>query len=293
MKILVTGATGFVGQHLIPKLDDYSLKLIVRSISNEYLTNIQIVYDKDNNLEFKQEIIDFNPDVVIHLASYLTSADDFNSIANVIESNITFTSILLESLKDTNVKLFINTGTFAEFYYNDGQCNPAYFYAASKIASRPIIKYFKNLIGFKTINIVPYTIYGGKSKSKKVIDFLIDSLNNEIATDMTSGEQILDFIHIEDVVNFYIHCLNNIDLLNDEDDYHLGSGIGTSIKDLSRLIENKLSKKVNINWGAKEYRELDIMRAIAPIYKLRKELNWQPTISLKNGIKRVINGEEK
>jgi len=289
MKVLVTGATGFVGKHLLSKLkhQDVLIAIVVREFSDELEAYHQIVYNDDLQIN----IASFNPDIVIHLAAFLTSSDNVNNIKNIIDSNILFTSLLLEALKGTQLKLFINTGTFAEYYLNDDVLNPAYFYAASKTAIRPILKYFKNIIGFKTINVIPYTIYGGKSKSKKVIDYIIDSTNNDVFVDMTNGEQVLDFIHIDDVVDFYIHCINNIDLLNDGFDYHLGTGIGTRIKDVATLIEKKMLKKTNINWGVKKYRDLDIMKAVAPIKKLKEELNWKPRIMLENGIQKIINEE--
>jgi nucleoside-diphosphate-sugar epimerase len=293
VKILVTGATGFVAKHLIPKLNNYDYKLVVRALSNDYNSKSQIIYDMDNLEIFRDSIKEYNPDVVIHLASFLTSADDINNIKNIVESNILFTSYLLEALKETKLKLFINTGTFAEFYNNDEKQNPAYFYAASKLAVRPIIQYFKNLRGFRSINIIPYSIYGGESKSKKVIDFIIDSTKSKEPIAMTSGEQILDFIHIYDVIDFYIYCIENIELLKDDLDYHLGTGIGTSIKQLANLIDKEIDGKVNINWGMKDYRPLDIMKAIAPISKFKKELNWHPRISIEDGIKKIIHKEIK
>ncbi|WP_157351590.1 NAD-dependent epimerase/dehydratase family protein [Aliarcobacter butzleri] len=292
MKILVTGATGFVGKHLIQKLRDFDVRFVVRNINTEYSKDRQIVYNDEKLDVFQKDVKSYNPKIVIHLASYLTSSDDISSIKNIVDSNILFTSILLESLKSTDLELFINTGTFAEYYYNDGKENPAYFYSASKIAIKPIIKYFKNIQGFKTINIIPYTIYGGKSKSKKVIDYILDSLDSKLYLEMTNGEQILDFIHIDDVTDFYVHCVNNINLLKDEEDYHLGTGKGTSIKGLSNIIEDLTNKKANINWGSKEYRILDIMRAIAPIYKLEKELNWKPKVSIEDGIKKILEEEK-
>ncbi|AEF83117.1 NAD-dependent epimerase/dehydratase family protein [Leadbettera azotonutricia] len=287
MRILITGATGFVGSTLLPKLSKHNIKVAVRNVSDDIGRNIQILAD-DNFDRFKREIELFAPEIVVHLASSMIKNDDVYSIKNIIDSNILFTSILLESLKNTSLRYFINTGTFAEYYLNDGDLNPAYYYSASKCATRYIIKYFKNLIGFKTINIIPYTIYGGVSKTKKVIDYIIDSLDSIVPIEMTKGEQILDFIHIYDVVNFYVYCIENLNKLTDSTDYHLGTGIGTSIRELAVLIEHINGKKANILWGAKQYRDLDIMKSIAPMDSLKK-LDWSPSLNLEQGLRKQFS----
>lgn len=292
MKILVTGATGFVGKNLVKKLKNYDFKIIVRRLTEEYPIDQQIIYDINKLKDFKLDVELYNPDIAIHLASHVSSSDNVDSIISIVNSNILFTSILFDALRTTDLLLFVNTGTFAEYYFNDGIENPSYFYAASKTATRSIIKYFKNMYDFKYINIIPYTIYGGDSRAKKVIDFIVDSTRVNTSIDMTGGEQILDFIHIEDVVDFYIHCIKNTKLIKDESIYHLGTGKGTSIKEVANIIEKVTSKKTNINWGAIEYRPLDIMRSIAPVYKLEKELNWKPKISIEDGIIKMLQEKE-
>jgi CDP-paratose synthetase len=286
VRILVTGATGFIGSNLLAKLTGYDVGIVVRNIIESMDKDKQIVIDDDLQ-KFRNAVKSFDPEIVFHLATYSNSNDDISSIKNIIDSNILFTSIMLDSLKDTHVKLFVNTGTFAEYYFNDEILNPAYYYAASKTAVRYIIKYFKNIIGFNTINVIPYTVYGGRSRTKKVIDYIIDSLDSNVPIEMTNGEQILDFVHVDDIADFFIYCIRKINDLMDGMDYHIGTGIGTSIRELAATIEAKTGKKAYIQWGARQYRRSDIMKAIAPLENI-KGLDWTPKISLEEGLTRLI-----
>jgi CDP-paratose synthetase len=108
-------------------------------------------------------------------------------------------------------------------------------------------------------------------------------LDSDIPVEMTAGEQILDFIHVDDLTDFYRFCIENYKRLSDGADYHIGTGRGMSIKELAVLIEDITGKKANIAWGAKQYRKLDVMKAIAPLDSIKK-LNWIPKINLEYGI---------
>jgi len=290
-KILVTGGTGFVGSNLINALlknQSNIIAIVSRDTTNsQELFGKRVIHILYEDVKFKSDIIEFRPDVVIHLASYSTSKDDVDSIKMLIDSNILFLSLLLDALKEVNVELFLNTGSFAEYYYNDGKLNPAYYYAATKTSSRAIINYFKSLTRMKCCTIIPYTIYGASNKNKKIVDLLFDSLQAVDSIEMTHGNQISDFIHIDDVIAFYIHIIKNRHLLKDDEEYHLGSGDGNTIRNIATIIETVTGQETNIKWGALNYRPKDMMRAIAPIYKLEKELQWMPSIDIEEGIELV------
>ena len=95
MKILVTGSTGFVGKNLVTRLisEDHEILELTRSIkkSKELFGNKTIKL-KITDLKFKLKIVEFNPEIVIHLASYLTSSDKFEDATKLIEVNISFLS---------------------------------------------------------------------------------------------------------------------------------------------------------------------------------------------------------
>ena len=298
MNILITGATGFVGSNLIPVLlqdSNNHLTLVVRNIKKaKSLFGDNVNYVSTNKLE---DIQLYSPSYVIHLASYLTSSNDNTSMEKILEANILFGTRLLNILKEINsVQLFVNFGTFAEYRLGPSEINNAYLYSSTKTAFKSILSYYATLSNYKYINIIPYTIYGGVDTQKKVMDYIIDSLDSNQPLKMSGGEQILDFIHINDVVSFIIYVLKNTQrfIENTTTEYHLGTGRGTSIKEAAKIIESIYNKKCNIEWGGLPYRPMDVMHAVAPIAKLL-EIGWRPSIYLKDGIllKSMVNDRSR
>lgn len=289
MKVLITGATGFVGRNLVPVLigDGNELLELTRDIGkSEALfgkTTRKYLITEDQEA-LVQSITKFKPDIVIHLASYLTSGDSYSDMEKLIHSNLFFLSRILDALKQSPPKLFINTGTFAEYFEGDGKLNPAYLYAATKSASRSFLEYYAKAYQFVYTTVVPYTIYGGKDTQKKIIDIIYDSINNTTCLDLSPGEQILDFIHISDVVGFYQTLLLNYDKIPIKSVFHLGSGKGHNLKEVAAFVETLVGGRCNIKWGGKPYRPADVMYAVANTAAQFRQFKWRPQVSLQQGL---------
>ncbi|WP_289663044.1 NAD-dependent epimerase/dehydratase family protein [Flavobacterium panacagri] len=282
MNILITGGTGYVGKNLISALieqTNHNLFVITRSISD--FPNGVIIIKDDSSLE--DNIVSAKPDVVIHLASYLTSRAETEDIEKLIASNITFGTKLLNSLKSVQLKCFINVGSFSEFHFNDGVLNPTYLYSATKSAFRPILKYYSEINKFKIVNVTPFSIYGGIDSQKKIMDILFDAIDAKEPVKMSNGFQYLDFIHINDVVNFFVHLSNNF-MLTDNEELYLGTGKPYNLREVASKIEQITGKKINADWGAYPPRARDTIHACAPIGKLKEKLSWQPKISIEEGL---------
>ena len=120
----------------------------------------------------------------------------------------------------------------------------------------------------------------------------MESFSAEKPVDMTKGEQILDFIHVDDVSGFYVHILEHPDLFYKQkngEEFHLGTGVGTSIRQMVAMFERVKGSKCNINFGGRPYRDMDIMHAVAPIAKNMELVDWKAKISLEEGIRMMIN----
>lgn len=281
-RLLITGGSGFVGRNLLALLENTSYPLaLVMNRQSIPLSRPHLIIKNDNNLS--KNVTKFNPTIIIHLASFTTARDD--EPLKIIDTNLTFLISLLDASK--NLKFFINTGSFAEFRNNDEVPNPAYLYSASKIASRAFLDYYSAKIGFTYCTIIPYTIYGYGDNGKKVIDYIISSLNAKKEVAMSALEQKLDFIHIRDVARFYQVVLENLNLIENKDNYYLGSGANIKLKNLVKIIENLSGQKANIAYGALPYRPLDILEAKADISSLKK-FNFYSEISLEEGLKEIL-----
>lgn len=293
-RLLITGATGFIGQNLLPEIIEQFPEIKILTL-NKCMDKAMAMFP------FKQckhaeglpieTIKRFNPECVFHLAAFNTSDNSFDLIQPMIDTNITFGAELLSMLGDcTGFRLFVNVGSFSEYSSGVEKINDAYLYSATKSAFRVFVEYYSRLKGFQYITVTPYSVYGGKPTVKRLMDYLIESINAENPVSMTDGEQILDFIHVKDVISFFIYILNNPAFfysINNGEEFHLGTGKGASIKELASIIEEISGKRCNIQWGGKPYRENDIMYAVAPISKNR-EIDWKANISLKEGVTAFI-----
>ena len=292
-KLLITGGTGFVGRHLIAAITSYFADVEMLTVNldiekaKKLFPDIKCTHVLTTDYD---KIIKFNPDISIHLATLSTSRNDNEIIKPMLEANIEFGVSLLSTLsKCNNMKLFVNIGTFAEYRFGTDKISDAYLYSATKSAFRCFVDYYSNLSGFKYITAVPYTIYGGNDTAKKLIDYIRDSLDAETPVKMTKGEQILDFIHVTDVISFFINVIENVQYIVDKlpngENFYIGTGVGTKIRDLAKIIEKAENKKCNIEWGGLQYRPMDVMYAVAPIEKNNGLMNWESKISIEEGIK--------
>jgi len=98
---------------------------------------------------------------------------------------------------------------------------------------------------------------------------------------------------VDDVVSAYMKAIEYIVKKENKDNevFFVGSGKGKKLRDIVSTFEEAASKKLNINWGKRPYRFREVMMAQADIELIKEKLGWQPQLSLKDGIEKVLKDE--
>jgi nucleoside-diphosphate-sugar epimerase len=289
MKILLTGVTGFVGSHLSQYLyaKGFSVYCLIRKpIEDENLKsklcNVQLrVFTEDSLADI---ISDINPDLVIHLASLYLTVHKYDQIENLIQSNITFPTKLLEAMSANNVTKIINTGTSWQ-HYKSAQYDPVNLYAATKQAFEDIIKFYVSAKSFSCITLKLFDTYGPDDTRGKLISLLDNlSLSKDLLA-MSPGEQVVEITHIDDVCAAYMTAISQIMTMQagESHAYGVDSNSRLKLKDLVSEYERANGVKLNVKWGERPYREREVMQ---PCFNLNNIPGWEPVIKLIHGLNR-------
>jgi nucleoside-diphosphate-sugar epimerase len=291
MKILITGATGYIGRELVRILQDkFDLFVLVRSTSNiSELLNLNCEIIKfTTNKEIVNILESLEVDGIIHFASSIIVEHNEEDIDILIDNNIKFGTFLLEGCKKSNVKWFINTGTFWQ-NYQDKEYNPVNLYAASKEAFENIAKFYTATSSLIFTTIKLNDTFGPNDTRAKIFNLWNKIANTGELLDMTKGEQFIDISYIEDIVSAYEIMINhlNSEFKNNFNNktYAVKSNERMTLKELAKRFEQITNQILNINWGGRQYKEREVMIPLADIEIVP---GWKQKYSLNDAIIKTL-----
>ena len=277
--ILITGINGFLGSSLAKALSaEYNIIGLEYSLDNLYRIadcNYKVYSAKDGIPDelFREQKID----IIIHTATfYGKNNEDYSQLFN---ANLHSPFRLLDEAILKGCKLFINTDTVLDRFVST--------YALTKRHFQEWLYLRKNEI--KVINMQLEHFYGPGAGSANFITSMVNKLrNNELQIDLTLGEQLRDFVFIDDIVSAYQTILEKQNLITDSySSYQVCTDQLITIKDLMIMLKDLTQSSSKLNFGAVSYRENELMHSETDNADLIN-LGWQPMFTIKKGLQKTI-----
>lgn len=302
MKILVTGGAGFIGRWVVKKLlDDGHSVVALDNLFNGKKENIKEFIPQNNSFEFikgdikdkglLQEIFLAKFDLCYHLAASINVQDSIDNPRKTFNNDAIGTFNILEQCKKNNVKVvFMSTCMVYDRALSDSgiketdTIKPLSPYAGAKIAGENMALSYYYTYGLPVVVIRPFNTYGPFQKSSGeggvVSIFIKNKLEDKRLNIYGDGTQTRDLLYVEDCARFIVSAGYS----NDVNGEILNAGLGNdiSINKLAKIIVEDESK---IKHVPHIHPQSEIPKLLCDYQKAKNLLNWEPEVSLKEGLK--------
>lgn len=305
MKILVTGAAGFIGSHLCERLrvDNhqvvgvdcfdpyYSVEFKQHTATSVRKSGVQF-YELDLVEDNLQEVLD-GVEVVFHVA-----AQPGNSAAVSLErytrNNLFATEKLLQGCRELqSLQAFINVATSSVYGFyatssEDEIPKPVSNYGVTKLAAEQLALSWHRNNGFPACSLRLFSVYGERERPEKLYPKLVQAITNDTPFPLFEGsmEHQRSFTYIGDVVQGFVSVLENWDKACGEV-FNIGCDTTITTGQGIEIIEGILGKKVSVETLPKRWG--DQVATAANINKAREMLGYEPATLPEEGLKRFVN----
>ena len=296
VSVLVTGATGFIGPHLVRHLVATGARVACLLESQAEERNLPAdvtghVADLRDGQAVREIVRAIRPAVVFHLAA--VGVTDFGvDPMTALQVNVGGTLNLLLALEGTSYRRFLFVGTSHEYGHSQPPFReeqppaPANVYAASKSAAWLFCQMYQRTRGWPASGVRPFGAYGPGQRPPAFLPALIQAGLHGQDFDMTGGEQVRDLVYVTDVVEGMIRAAAMPGV--EGRTFNLCSGEGVSLAEVARRAQALMGHPSRVNLGALPYRAGQIWHMVGDNTAAQQVLGWQPTVSLDEGLRRTV-----
>ena len=286
LKVLVTGANGFLGTRLLTQLagGKADLHAVSRSVPSED-SRVRWWQGSAANLNWIRElIVHLKPDVIYQLASASMGGQDAKYVAAAFESDLQTTVNVLVAAQESGVKRVIITRSLDEPSPGEMKA-PRSPYAASKAAGGLYGRMFYELYGLPVVMLRPFMTYGPGQKAHKVIPYTILAMLRGESPTLSSATRAVDWVYVDDVISAFATAAVRPEAVGKEID--LGSGklvpISRMVEEIRRLIPSSPAPI----FAQKSDRVNEQVR-VADVEAAKATLGWRASTPLRDGLLQTI-----
>lgn len=293
-KVLLTGASGFIGRHTIPFLlrNGYEVYAVYSTKRPNFIEDRNLFWLQCDLLDLekcKQLLSEIKPTHLLHFAWYTVPGKYWTSLENIrwVQASLE----LAINFYKSGGKRAVFAGTCAEYDWNYGYCSeditplkPSTLYGACKNSLQQILTQFSKQVGLSYAWGRIFFLYGPYEAKTRLIPSVIISLLQDRQAQCTHGEQIRDFLHVEDVASAFVSLLES----NVEGPVNIASGQPIALKTICYTIADLLGKRHLIRLGVLPVPENEAPFLVADVQKLNQQVGWKSRITLEEGLKSTI-----
>lgn len=294
-RIIVTGSSGFLGQALVPALEQagHTVIKVDRRPDKSGDTIVADVRELDSMLD-----IITDADAVFHLASLIEAGESVKEPQKFIDWNISGTLNVLEAMRSNNVKHFLFSSSAAIYgdpikipIQEDDRTMPVNPYGMTKLAMEALLSSYVKAHGFTGTALRYFNLYGPKEhhepETHGIPRFIDQMLHNQEITQYGDGQHLRDFIYIDDVVSAHLSALQySFDNYGKYHYFNISTGRGATVRE----IIDQLGKLLQITPKVTELPERpgDPRQLLADPTKANTLLGWQAQVTLETGLKNTV-----
>ncbi len=298
MRVLVTGGAGFIGSHVAKLLLDSGHQVtVLDNLSHGYKENIdkraKLIIGNIADPQKAKEALS-NVDSVIHMAGLIVVPESVKDPIRYCDNNVLGTVKFLESMRSENVKKIIFSSSACVYgtpdnlpIKEDAPLRPDNPYGATKASIEAFLQSYHAVFGFDVSILRYFNPYGPGKMYPPITHAIPNFINATLAKKPIPlywrGEQIRDFIYIDDLAQAHVDVLK----LKGFNIFNLGVETGVKVKDVVDLIFDIVGYKVPISDLGE--RKGDVHANYASSEKLHKSVGWKTKVSLREGLKKTID----
>ncbi len=299
-KILITGATGFIGANLVRHFLKRGaiISIFKRQQSNLWrindILNQILIYDVDllDYTVVNKAVKRIKPDVILHTAAYggYITQDD---LSLTLKINFNATINLLDSCSKRGFELFVNTGSSSEYGIKEvplresDSLAPMMPYGISKAAASIFCQYIAKKDNLPIVTLRLFSPYGYFDDGSRAVSYIILSCLKNKRVNICSPKAVRDFIFIDDVINAYEKALERSSSISGGI-FNIGSGKQYSIEKLARKIVAAVGNKISVKYSMKPFIRIEPKSWVADISKSHIGLKWEPKVNIDEGLRKTI-----
>jgi nucleoside-diphosphate-sugar epimerase len=286
-RVLVTGATGFIGSHLCRRLlaEGADVHALTSTVSAVYPVRLVDIRDRitlyGGNLNdggaMDSVVERADPKIVFHLGAYTHVGKSWDRIDECIQTNVHGTVNLLQVLARSNYERFVYTSTSEVYgdvpvpFREDAVVEPVSPYSVSKYAGERFCRMLHRGRGWPIVVVRPFNAYGPAQSPDRIIpEIIVKALRGERLA-MTEGRQTREFNYVEDLVDGFVRAATV-----------------PGIEDLAETILDLMGDPIKAEFGALPNRPTEIWSMRADVSKATERLGLLPARPLRDGLERTI-----